>query len=171
MRRIDSALLARAVEMVRGGASFEEAAVFAGCSVHTVRREMRRAGDPLMAQPRPPAPDDAGDDLPTMAPIDPSADPLDIMRALLASATDTIAKLRADSPRLNPARAEARALTKAIAALEKERSGAETPEELERRRRREDAETRSEIEQYVLRAEREAAAKGVCVHCGQAVLR
>jgi hypothetical protein len=103
---------------------------------------------------------------PTAPGIDAQGDPLAIMRELLASATAALAGLPPDSPRLNPARAEARALTKAIAALEKERASVETPEEVVRRRRREDGETRQRIERYVLEHEEEAAAKGVCVHCG-----
>jgi hypothetical protein len=101
--------------------------------------------------------------------IDADGDPLDVMRALLANTTKAISTLPLDSPRLGPARAEARAITKAIAGLERERAGKQTPEELERRRRREDGETRQRIERYVLEYEREAEARGVCVHCGRGV--
>jgi hypothetical protein len=105
-------------------------------------------------------------------PIDASGDPITIARELLAETTVRLAELSADSPRLNGARSEARALTKLISALERERAaGVESPEELERRRRVEDGETRAEIERYVLQAEREAAARGVCVHCGAQVQR
>ena len=113
--------------------------------------------------------EDTGEQLAPLPQIDAEGDPLAIMRALLASATHTIANLLPDSPRLNPARAEARALAKGIAALERERAAIETPEELERRRRREDGETRREIEQYVVQAEREASAAGVCLWCKQQI--
>jgi hypothetical protein len=54
-----------------------------------------------------------------------------------------------------------------VAALEAARAGVETPEQAEARRRREDGETRLEVERYVARLEDEANARGVCVHCGQ----
>jgi hypothetical protein len=102
-------------------------------------------------------------------PIDAEGTPLEIARSLLESLVDSIMTLEADSPRLNQARAEARQNVKLIALLEREAASKETPEDVERRRRREDGETRREIEQYVAQAEREAEEQGLCVHCGQAI--
>ena len=62
--------------------------------------------------------------------------------------------------------AVARPITKAIAGLERERAAKETPEQLERRLRREDAETRKRIEMYVEQYEAEAAEAGKCLWCG-----
>lgn len=143
-------------------------------TIHRARAERKPAVAPA---PRPAAGgrfflQQADDEDEPVGAINPEGTPLEVMRSLLASITDTIARLPPDSPRLNPARAEARALTKAIAALEKEQAAKETPEEAERRRRREDAETRIEIERYVAQAEAEAARArdgaphGVCVTCG-----
>lgn len=104
--------------------------------------------------------------------IDPNADPLTIARGLLQKHVLDMAELEADSPRLNQAKGEARQLTKLIQALEASAAKEESPEEAERRLRREDGETRREMEVYVLQAEteatrpREGAPHGVCVTCG-----
>lgn len=195
----DPAKVAHGLTLVQGGESAEEAARIAGISLSVLKRAQRaeRAAPPPATvttrrrAPKPaptpvavkrdtaatparshaPAPDPA-EAVPTpLPPIDTDGDPLDIARAMLAANMAQVATLKADSPRLNPARAEGRALLKLVAALETERGALPTPEEVERRRRREDAETLKEIEQYVRQAERDAAAKGVCVHCGQAVAR
>ena len=114
----------------------------------------------------------ADDDEESAGGIDAAGTPLAVMRGLLASASRTIRQLPPDSPRLNPARAEARALAKGIDALESRQAALETPEEAERRRRADDGETRAAILRHVERAEAEAAAPrlgaphGVCVTCG-----
>lgn len=207
----DPALVARAVELVQGGESVDDAAREVGISPSTVERGLRRARAaapvaplapaPLPAVPPPTAPAPrrraaakpkaptprapasepvapppgvaAGfSPAPATPPIDVDGDPLDIARAMLAANMAQVANLAIDSPRLNPARAEGRALLKLVAALEEARGKVETPEEAERRRRREDAETRKRIERYLLEYEadaaqpREGAPFGVCLHCG-----
>jgi hypothetical protein len=107
-------------------------------------------------------PPDAG------AELDADGTPLEVMRGLLASATKAVKTLDPASPRMNQARTEARALAKAIDALESRLAAQETPEDAERRRRAEDGETRKEMTQYVEQAEAEAEARGVCVTCGVA---
>ncbi len=145
-----------------------------GVSARTVRRALEPTsaakahgkGAAVSAQER------ADDDEQEGPAIDCSAPPLEVARALLQQATGAIAKLKVDSPRLNPTRTLALNLTKFVDALEaREAAGKETAEELEQRRRREDGETRREIEVYVQQAEAEAHARGVCITCGQGVPR
>ena len=141
--------------MLRSGVLDDLAAeIFAGAPV---------PGVPVQAGSVAPAGSDA---------IDATGTPLEILRSLLANAKSAIAAIPSDSPRLNGARSAALAITKAIAGLERASKEAETPEEVERRRRREDGARRLEVERYVAQAEREAARPrpgaphGVCVTCG-----
>ncbi len=97
--------------------------------------------------------------------LDPDASPLETARKLSDHMAATIQKLPADSPRLNPAHANVRAYLKLVAALEKEEAGEETEEQKLERKRREDRETRTQIERYVLEYEAEAAREGVCLWC------
>lgn len=103
--------------------------------------------------------------------IDPEADPLTIARGLLQRHVEDMGALKADSPRLNQAKGEARQLTKLIQAIERQVAKEETPAQAEERKRREDGETRREMLEYVEQAEREAARPredapfGVCVRC------
>jgi hypothetical protein len=98
--------------------------------------------------------------------LDVKGDALSIARQLLDHASKTMAALRSDSPRLNPARVEARSLVKLIEHMEREKAAVETPEEAERRLRREDGETWKRIIRYVTAYEARARADGTCVHCG-----
>ncbi len=162
----DTALVAAGVAYHRtNGLPVPEAAAKAGISTRVLYRALAAGVAPSLPKgaKRPPR---AVAPTATSGAINADGDPLAIMRQLLASATDTIASLESDSPRLNPARGEARALTKAIAAIERERAAKESPEEAARRLRREDGETRARIEAYVVQYEEEAAERGVCVHCG-----
>lgn len=103
--------------------------------------------------------------------LDTEGNPLMMARQLYEHTAKTIASLDTRSPRLNPARTEARALLKLINALEKNKQAEETPNEAARRLRREDGETRKRVMQYVERYEstaqepREDAPHGSCVHC------
>lgn len=134
------------------------------------RPSPRAGAPPSQASP---APSDADDEESAAPDINAGGTPLEVMRALLAAATKTIRKLPADSARLGPRLAEARALAKGIEAIESKLAAVETPEEAERRRRAEDGETRKEIERHVLRAEAEAAAPrlgaphGTCITCSK----
>lgn len=175
------AILEKGVQAVREGATLVEAAASSGVSKSVLSRALKAAGvspgaaaaerrvrqaqherGELGAGTNGCAAVDAD-----LAPIDPDEDPLVIARKLLARNTRSIERLPADSPRLNPARAESRALLKLISALERERAREETPEQAAERKRRDDGDTRKEIEQYVSQAERKAIAEGVCLWCHQ----
>lgn len=155
----------RAVDLVREGHSPPAAATAAGVSANTLRKALKAQRPPPEAA-RGIADEVEGEDA---EPIDDAADPIEIVRDMLAQTRRTIRRLPADSPRLNPARAEVRGLIKTLAQLEAARGAQETDEEVVRRRRIADAETRLRIERYVREYEREARAKGVCLHCGQAL--
>lgn len=97
--------------------------------------------------------------------LDENATPLETARALLEHTKRSIARLPKDSPRFNPAHANARAYVKLIATLEREEAGDETPEQAEERKRQEDGLTRKMIERYVVEYEAAAAREGVCLWC------
>ena len=103
--------------------------------------------------PKPDNPDTPGEDgAPVARPkIDPKAPPLEQARQLVEEAATSLARLPASSPRVNQTRQALRQAIKMLADLERERAQAkeETPEEAERRRQRDDGETRLEIERYV----------------------
>lgn len=105
--------------------------------------------------------------------FDAEADPLVIVRSLLKSNADVLAKLSPDSPRRNPALAESRGLVKLAELLQERRASTETPEQAVVRRRKEDAETRRELERYVSAIEESAkkptedAPFGRCIKCSQ----
>jgi len=109
---------------------------------------------------------DPGEKAPDPGAISADGTPVEIARALLGGALRQVASLPDDSPRLTAARESARAATKLVAWLESQVARQETPEEVARRRRREDGETLTMIEQYVVQAERIAEEAGVCVRCG-----
>lgn len=167
----DPALVASAVAEVLAGKPVAEAAAEVGIAARVIYRalEVARSAPAARARSRRPEHDEPGavdasaEELP---PIDAAEDPLVIARAMLDRLGRDMASLRADSPRLNPARAQSRQFLKLISELEKARAKVETPEQAAERKRREDAETRRAIEQYVVQYEREAAAAGVCLHCG-----
>ncbi len=70
-------------------------------------------------------------------------------RAMLKSVTEDLATLDAETPAYARLHGEARQLTKLVATLEREAAGEETEEERVARLRREDGETRREVEKYV----------------------
>jgi len=148
----------------------------AGVSESVLRRALRERTSERTPQIPPSAHiPDAEDEPADEATFDADAgdlgDPLELARDLLRRTRAAVRLLPADSPRINPARAEERGLIKLIATLEDRRGAQETPEEVAARRRREDAETRTRMLRYVEEYEAEAREKGVCVHCGQAVPR
>lgn len=96
--------------------------------------------------PQKPAPDPSV--LATEA-IDATGTPIEIARAMLRRITGAMAGLEKDSGPYLKLSAEARQVTKLIAALEDASKGDETPGERERRLRREDGETALAISRYV----------------------
>ena len=104
---------------------------------------------------------------PSAVQVDLSASPLDTLRMLLAQTIGSINELPVDSPRLNPARLQARQIATAIAQLERLEGQKETAEQAKDRERKANAETRKMLLQYVEQAEKEAELLGVCAHCGQ----
>ena len=122
------------------------------------------AATPVLRPPPSPPPGSQG---PPRAPIDANGDPLAFARGLRRALADVMAELDPDSGPYVKLSAEARQVNRQIAALEAARAGEETPEEAERRRRREDGEVRREMLQYVEQAERQAARLGICPHCEQ----
>lgn len=81
--------------------------------------------------------------------IDAAGTPIEIARGMLRAITETMAGLPKDSAPYAKLSGEARQVTKLIAALERDAAGEETPEERERRLRREDGETALAISRYV----------------------
>ncbi len=193
--RANTALVQQAVELFNKGEHIDDIVRLTKLSARTVYRAVQ-GGPGTVAQPVPPVsqavPEHASTQAPTATPVSPpaaafledlaarpppvlpvpidaDADPLTIMRALLKHATKTMTELDSNSPRLTQVRADARALATRIQMMEKELASKETPDEVTRRLRKEDGETRRTIERYVLAAERKAEAAGVCIHCGQKV--
>ena len=98
--------------------------------------------------------------------------PIEIVRGILRDITGKMLTLEKDSGPYVKLASEARQLSKAIAAMELQAAGDETPEERETRLRREDGETTRAIEMYVnqalalaLRPTAEAP-HGCCPTCG-----
>lgn len=105
--------------------------------------------------------------------IDADGTPIDIARGMLRAITTTMAGLDRESGPYAKLSAEARQCTKLIAALESAEAGKETPEEADRRRRREDGETVLAVSRYVDQAlalslrPTEMAPHGSCPTCEQ----
>lgn len=172
--RLTPAQNADILRRLAAGQHHQEVADAVGCSLATVygRARQMQAKPPKRKPAKHRAPKPSNPD--ALPDIDFDGPAVDIARQLLDHTTKTIAKLTADSPRLNPARAEARALVKLINSLEREQAARETPEEEARRLRREDRETERRILQYVEQHEKAAkptaeAPFGRCVHCGGAL--
>jgi hypothetical protein len=169
-KKIDRALLARGVELVRAGThgTASEVAAILGIGAATLYRALGVSEPGKVPRRGKGAPARVAG---AAVPIDAEGDPLDVLRALLADATATLAKLPPDSPRLSQTRESCRALVKGIAAIEEKRGAAESPDERVARLRRDDGQTRQEIEQYIAQYEREAmepkpgAPHGSCIHC------
>ena len=148
--------IARALEFVQGGATLDEAARRAGCSVRTLYRARKAAAAAGEAAPEPEHDDDT----------DPS-DPIAVLEALRAKTLRDCRSLPPSSPRLNGARQTVIALTKSIESLKDERRRNEQdPAALERAARVASGETVRAVEEYVQGFERRAAQEGRCVTCG-----
>jgi hypothetical protein len=162
-RKVDPLAVERALARRRNGESRASAAAAEGISAATLKsRELA-----LVAPEKPPTPPPlpAAGDLP---PFDiEGKTPLEIARAMIARTSIELQNMPADSPRRNPAAGQLRAWTKMLADLEREAVAKESPEEAQRRLRREDKETLKMILWSVEKAEKEAAARGVCIHCQQ----
>jgi|HubBroStandDraft_6_1064221.scaffolds.fasta_scaffold333566_1 hypothetical protein len=149
-RALTAGKRARVQRLAGAGAHTDtEIAEMVGVSLSTVRRELGREPPP---RPRPRPQELGPEDEDATTTIDWTSPPLELARALLRHATETIAKLEPESPRLNPTRTEARNLAGLIARLEQEQAKEATPDEAERQRRRDDGDTRKKIEQYVEQA-------------------
>lgn len=162
--RTDPLKVAAAVAAVIGGDTVADAARAAGVSVRVLYRALEAAGAEPPAKRKGDA--DEEEDLPE---LNPDASSLEIAKALLDRTMLTIKKLPCDSPRMNPAHANARAYLKLYDSLQRAEVGDETPEQAEARKRREDGDVRKMLLRYVEEYEAQAARDGVCLHCGQPV--
>lgn len=112
---------------------------------------------------------------PPEPPIDTAASPIAVTRALAEQLARKLAKTPEGSVAYTKLTEQLRAVAKQIASLESENAGKESPEEADRRRRREDGETVKMVNQYVDQALMEAlrpthdAPHGRCVTCGVAL--
>ena len=161
-RKVDQAAVDRAKARVDAGESWAAAAAAEGMSEQTLRNRTKLRLAPPAPAPTPPV---------NALSIDVEGTPLELARSLIARASADLGAMAADSPRRNPAIAQLRGLTRMLADLERASAAKETPEEVERRRRREDGETLKMILWSVERAEKEAAKRGVCIHCGSKLVR
>jgi Homeodomain-like domain len=163
----DPKKIARALKALERGKTPTEAAKLVGISVRAVYRARAKASAEIVHRDPKPAKKsrrrkDDEDDLPK---LDPDASPLHNAKALLEHQLQTLEKLHSDSPRMNPAHANARAYIKLIATLEREQAGDESPDQKTERLRLADAETRKMLEGQVLAYETQAERDGVCLHC------
>lgn len=130
---VSPALIARALALVDGGETVEEAARIVGVSPRTVARAVtaKRTVTKVAPARRPPqlasspvptpraVPPDEVEEVDAMK-IDVFGDPLTMLRQLFEQHTARMRKLPDDSPRMNPSMDASTRLVKAIAAIEKD---------------------------------------------------
>lgn len=179
-RKITPAVLARAVKLRdEQGLGVVQSAKRLGVGKSQLaaalkfRDEQREAEEQARASPveQVPNPPPSQPEEEQVEPIDANGSPIEVLRALLAVTAGALAKLPPKSPRYNQVSTRMLAITNAIRKIEREDAKAESPEEAERRRRRESGATVERFELYVQQYEDEARAKGVCEKCGQPVTR
>lgn len=166
-----AARLAAAIADIDRGMLPLEAAEQHGIAKSVIYRELKGRRDAGTAERAPETGPPGPGTLPDLDALDPEADLLVYTRLWLAHLDRWIDGLEPTSPRRNPAEALRLKLINTIKGLEKDRAAVETPEQIAERKRRADGSTVTEIERYVVAAEkaaaepREGAPHGVCIHC------